>query len=135
MNTAITGAMNKEQRQYFIRRLDEITAEKISAKQTELFGDNIYHIPAPTWGEVFAAIRAGELVLKEGTEDLTRPYMMPTDCEWPELARRQAEFEAKQVALQAYRTQLAVERQGIMDTIVLAGVTGAAEALAGYAQS
>jgi hypothetical protein len=135
MTTPITGTMNAEQRQYFIRRLDEITGEKISAKKKELFGDNPHHMAAPTWGQVFAAIRAGELVLKEGTEDLTRPYMMPTDCEWPELARRQAEFEANQVALQEYRTQLAVERQGIMDTIVLAGVTGAVEALAGYAQS
>jgi hypothetical protein len=135
MTTTITGTMNAEQRQYFIRRLDEITREKISAKQTELFGDNPHHMSAPTWGEVFAAIRAGELVLAEGTEHNTRPYMMPTDCEWPELARRQAEFEANQVALQEYRAQLAVERQGIMDTIVLAGVTGAVEALAGYAQS
>ena len=131
---AITGAMTQEQRNYLVGRLDEITNDKLRAKEKELFGESTQHIKAPTWGEVFAAIKAGELVLKEGTEDSTRPYMMPTDCEWPELAKRQAEFEANKVALQEYRNTLAVERKRIMDGIVLAGVEGAVEALNAYAQ-
>lgn len=131
--TTINGAMTQEQRNYLVQRLDEITQDKLRAKEKELFGDNSNHIKAPTWGEVFAAIKAGELVLKEGTEDSTRPYMMPDDCEWPLLEQRKVEFEANKVALREYREQLAVERKRIMDSVILAGVEGAVEALNAYA--
>jgi hypothetical protein len=105
------NAMTTEQRDYMIRRMDEITHEKIKAKETELFGENGSHYQ-PTWGMVFEAIKAGEIVLKEGTESLTRPYLMPTDVEWPAL-------DAKREQLQAYRETLRVERQRIMDDLML----------------
>lgn len=112
-------AINNEQRNYLIRRLDEIEAEKVAAKSKELFGDNPHQPKSPTWGEVFAAIKAGELVLKEGTEDSTRPYMVPEDCEWPLLTQRIEEFEANKVALREYREMLTRERKLIVDGIVL----------------
>ena len=111
--------LTQEQRTYLIRRLDEITEDKLRAKEKELLGDNPNHLKAPTWGEVFAAIKAGELILKEGTEDNTQPYMMPTDCEWPELTKRQEAYEAGKVALREYREFLNVERKNAMDAIVL----------------
>ena len=131
--STIDNAVTLEQRSYLIRRLDEITQDKLNAKQKELFGDNPNHLKAPTWGEVFAAIKAGELVLKEGTEDSTRPYMMPTDCEWPELAKRQADYEANLQALRDYKVLLEQEGKRIMDSIILANVAGAVEALTAYA--
>ena len=109
-------AMTTEQRAYLINRMNEITSEKIAAKQTELFGEG--GPTSPTWGMVFAAIKAGEIVLKEGTEDLTRPYLMPSDVEWPAL-------DAKHKALADYREMLRVERQRIMDDMMLGeAVTG-----------
>jgi hypothetical protein len=116
--------LTNEQRNYLLQRLDEITRDKLKAKEKELFGDAGAN--ATTWGQVFAAIKAGEIVLKEGTEDYTRPYLKPEDVEWP--AR-----EALNVALQDYKTQLANERKTIMDTVMLAGVAGAVEALTNYA--
>jgi hypothetical protein len=111
--------MTPEQQTYLINRLNEVEREKIAAKSQELFGDNPHHPKAPTWGEVFAAIKAGELVLKEGTEDSTRPYMMPTDCEWPAFAERIAEHEANKVKMQDYKDMLTRERKLIVDGIML----------------
>ena len=104
-------AMTTEQRNYMIRRMDEITHDKIKAKETELFGENGSDFQ-PTWGMVFEAIKAGEIVLKEGTESLTRPYLMPNDVEWPAL-------EAKREQLRAYRETMRVQRQRIMDDLML----------------
>lgn len=128
-------AMTTEQRNYMIRRLDEITQDKLDAKSKELFGDNPHQPKSPTWGEVFAAIKAGELTLKEGTEDSTRPYMVPEDCEWPLLTQRIEEFEANKQALRDYRNELGKQRQAVMDKFMLAGVDGAADALAAFAQA
>jgi len=113
------NAITNEQQTYLINRLNEVEREKLAAKSLELFGDNPHHPKAPTWGEVFAAIKAGELVLKEGTEDLTRPYMMPTDCEWPAFAQRIADYEANKVALAEYKDMLARQRKLIIDSIML----------------
>jgi hypothetical protein len=114
--------MEAQQREYFIQRLNELEREKIRAKEVELFGEG--GPQQPTWGMVFKAIRAGEIVLKEGNEDLTRPYLMPTDVVWPEL-------EEKRAQLEAYRKTLAVEKQRAKDAVMLEGP--AQEALSKFA--
>jgi hypothetical protein len=106
--------MEAEQRQYFIRRLNEITQEKLQAKAVELFGPS-GRPQQPTWGEVFAAIRAGEITLKPGTENETRAYLNPSDVEWPAM-------EAKKQALEDYRVHLQAERQKAEDSVMLDGV-------------
>ena len=103
-------AMTQEQRDYFVRRLDEMTREKIANKEKELFGPG--GMTQPTWGQVFEAIKAGEITLKEGCEDLTRPYLNPQDVNWPAM-------EEKKTALEDYRKQLQVERQAAMDAVML----------------
>jgi hypothetical protein len=103
-------AMTTEQREYTMRRLDEITSEKIAAKTKELFGEG--NPNQPTWGMVFAAIKAGELTLKEGTEDSTRPYLNPQDAVWPAM-------EAKKQELADYREQLRVKRNAVQDELML----------------
>lgn len=127
-------AMTQEQRNYMIRRLDEITQDKLDAKRKELGLDGCGPQP-PTWGEVFEAIRAGECVLKEETVDLRRPYLNPDDVTWPKLEEIKATYEANKQALQAYKDTLAKERQKVMDKFILAGVEGAAEALETFAQA
>ena len=104
------STMTTEQQLYLTQRLSEITRDKVKAKEVELFGEA--GAQAVTWGQVFAAIKAGEIVLKEGTEDLTRPYLMPTDVEWPALA-------AKKQELEDYKESLAKERKKAMDAIIL----------------
>jgi len=116
-------AMTTEQRDYFLRRLNEITQEKLCAKAKELFGET-GRPQQPTWGEVFAAIKAGELTLKEGTENNTRPYLNPDDVVWPAM-------EEKKAAMEAYRKQLEVERQKAQDAVMLDA--SAQEALSKYA--
>lgn len=118
------NAMTEEQRNYFLRRLDEITQEKLTAKAKELFGET-GRPQQPTWGQVFEAIKAGEITLKPGTEELTRPYLMPTDVEWPAMT-------AKQEQMDAYRKELAVKRQQAEDAIMLS--TEAQTALSNYAE-
>ena len=103
-------AMTPEQREYTIRRLDEITHEKIAAKTEELFGAGTPN--QPTWGMVFAAIKAGEITLKEGAEDNTRPYLNPTDVEWPAM-------DAKKQELADYREELRVQRNVVQDELML----------------
>ena len=115
--------MTTEQRNYFLRRLDEITAEKIQRKAVELFGES-GRPEQPTWGQVFEAIKAGEITLKEEKKDYTGPYLNPQDVVWPAM-------EEKKAAMEAYRKQLAVERQKAQDSVMLDN--GAQEALSKYA--
>ena len=103
--------MEQAQRQYFLQRLEEITREKLQAKAVELFGPT-GRPQQPTWGEVFAAIKAGEITLKEGTENETRPYLNPEDVVWPAM-------EAKKEAMEAFRKQLQAEKQKAMDAVML----------------
>ena len=126
--------MTQEQRNYMIRRLDEITQDKLDAKRTELGLDGCGPQP-PTWGEVFEAIRNGECTLKEETVDLRRPYLNPDDVTWPKLDEIKATYEANKQALQDYKATLAKERQKVMDKFMLAGVDGAAEALEAFAKA
>lgn len=107
----ITNSLSAEQRSYLVDRLDQIQQDKIQAKRIELYGPT-GRPESPTWGTVFAAIRAGEIVLKEGTENNTNAYLNPNDVVWPAQ-------EAKAVALSDYRAQLDVERQHLMDGIML----------------
>ena len=115
--------MTTEQRNYFIRRLDEMTAEKLQAKAVELFGAS-GRPQQPTWGMVFEGIRTGEITLKEEKRDYTGPYLNPSDVVWPAM-------EAKQLAMDAYRVELALEKQKAMDAVMLD--TAAQEALAAFA--
>ena len=55
--------MEQAQREYFIRRLNEIAQEKIQNKAVELFGPT-GRPQQPTWGMVFEGIRTGEITLK-----------------------------------------------------------------------
>lgn len=126
-------AMTNEQRNYMLQRLDEITQDKLEAKRTELSLDGCGPKP-PTWGEVFEAIRTGECTLKEETVYLRRPYLNPSDVNWPKLDEMKAEYEANVQALQDYKEQLQRERKKVMDKFMLAGVEGAAEALEAYAK-
>jgi hypothetical protein len=114
--------MTTEQRNYFIRRLDEITADKLKAKASELYGP-AGRPESPTWGAVFAAIKAGEITLKEGTENNTNAYLNPRDVVWPAM-------EAKRAELDAYTATLKAERQKALDAVMLDAT--ATEALAGY---
>ena len=114
--------MTIEQRNYFLRRLNEITQEKLRAKEVELFGEG--GMNQPTWGQVFEAIKAGEITLKEGCEDLTRPYLNPSDVNWPAM-------EAKKQALCDYKGLLDIERQRAEDAVMLNDA--ATEALNKYA--
>lgn len=114
--------MEQAQRNYFMQRLSEIAQEKLQAKAVELFGET-GRPQQPTWGEVFRAIKAGEITLKEGTEDSTRPYLNPEDVNWPAM-------EAKKEELEAYRKQLQVERKKAEDAVMLD--TTAQEALAKF---
>ena len=103
--------MEQAQREYFVRRINEIAREKIQAKAVELYG------PAgrpeqPTWGMVFEAIKAGEITLKEDKVDYTGPYLNPSDVVWPAM-------EAKQAELEAYRKGVEAEKQKAMDACML----------------
>ena len=104
-------AMTQEQRNYFIRRLDEMSNAKLQAKAVELFGPS--GIPQqPTWGAIFAGIVSGEITLKEGQENNTRCFLNPEDVNWPAM-------DAKKDELTAYRKELAAERQKAMDACML----------------
>jgi hypothetical protein len=117
--------MTTEQRAYFIRRMDEITAEKLQAKAVELFGAS-GRPQQPTWGMVFEGIRSGEIVLKEDKVDYTGPYLNPSDVVWPAM-------EAKTAELAAYKEQLATERKRAMDAVMLGNEAQAQ--LAAYAKA
>ena len=103
--------MEAIQREYFVRRLNEIAREKIQAKAVELYG------PAgrpeqPTWGMVFEGIRTGEITLKAEKVDYTGPYLNPQDVEWPAM-------EMKKLVLDAYRAEVELERQRAEDSAML----------------
>lgn len=99
------------EKQYFLNRLNEVARERLQAKAIEIFGPagNAYR---PTWGDVFEAIKNGEIVLKEGTESLTRPYLMPQDVEWPAL-------QEKREAYDKYAKQVEQERVAAIDAAML----------------
>jgi hypothetical protein len=103
--------MTTEQRAYFVRRMDEISAEKLQAKAVALFGAS-GRPQQPTWGMVFEGIKSGEITLKEDKVDYTGPYLNPSDVVWPAM-------EAKVAELEAYKTALAVERKRAMDAVML----------------
>lgn len=114
--------MEQVQRDYFIRRLNEIASNKIQARAVELYG------PAgrpeqPTWGQVFEAIKAGEITLKEDKVDYTGPYLNPSDVVWPAM-------EAKKAEMEAYRKQVEADKQKAMDAVMLD--KDAQEALASF---
>jgi hypothetical protein len=103
--------METAQREYFVRRLNEIAREKVQTRAVELFG------PAgrpqqPTWGMVFEGIASGEITLKEEKRDYTGPYLNPSDVVWPAM-------EAKVAELEAYRVAVAREKQRAMDRCML----------------
>jgi hypothetical protein len=104
-------ALTIEQRDYLMTRLSEITREKIEAKAVELYGPS-GRPQQPTWGMVFAAIIAGEITLKPGTENEVRAYLNPSDVEWPAM-------EAKKAELEAYKATLATERKRLTDQLML----------------
>jgi hypothetical protein len=103
--------MQEDQKQYFVRRLNEIAREKVRAKAVELFGTS-GRPEQPTWGVVFAAIKAGEITLKEGTEDSTRAFLNPSDVVWPAM-------DAKRAELTAYEATVDAEKQKAMDAVYL----------------
>jgi hypothetical protein len=103
--------MEQAQREYFVRRLNEIAQDKIQSKAVELFGPT-GRPQQPTWGMVFEGIRSGEITLKEDKVDYTGPYLNPTDVVWPAM-------EAKTAELEAYRKTVAVEKQKAMDACML----------------
>lgn len=103
--------MEASQREYFVTRLNEIEREKIKAKAVELYGPS-GRPEQPTWGQVFEAIKAGEITLKDEKRDYTGPYLNPQDVVWPAM-------EAKAVVMEAYRRQLAIEKQKAMDAVML----------------
>jgi len=114
--------MEAQAREYFVRRLNEVAAEKVRAKAVELFGPS-GRPEQPTWGEVFEGIRSGEITLREGCEDNTSPYINPTDVNWPAM-------EAKKTELTDYQALVAREKQKAMDAVYLD--TSAQEALAAF---
>jgi hypothetical protein len=103
--------METAQREYFVRRLNEIAAEKIRNKAVELFGPT-GRPQQPTWGMVFEGIASGEITLKEEKRDYTGPYLNPSDVVWPAM-------EAKVADLEAYRVTVAREKQTAMDRCML----------------
>lgn len=103
--------MEQQTRDYFVRRLNEIAAEKLAAKAVELFGPS-GRPQQPTWGAIFDGIVTGEITLKEDQRDNTRCFLNPEDVNWPAM-------EAKKAALEAYRKTIAEEKQKAMDAIYL----------------
>jgi hypothetical protein len=112
--------MELVQREYFVRRLNEIAREKVNAKAVSLFGAS-GRPQQPTWGMVFAAIKAGEITLKEDKQDYTGAYLNPSDVVWPAM-------EAKKAELEAYKVTVEQERQRAEDSAMLD--TSAQDALA-----
>lgn len=115
--------LSQEQRAHLKNRLNEIVAEKMHAKREELFGKggNEYQV---TWGEMFAAIKAGDVELKEGEEGNTNAYLLPNQVQWP--ARK-----AKVTELNAYEDKVRAESTALYDKFVLGnGIHGALEEFA-----
>jgi len=103
--------MEAQAREYFVRRLNEIAAEKMQAKAVELFGAS-GRPQQPTWGMVFEGIRNGEITLKAEKVDYTGPYLNPSDVEWPAM-------DAKKQELCDYQGVVNAEKQKAMDAVYL----------------
>ena len=103
--------MEQAQKDYFVRRLNEVAQEKVQAKAVELFGAT-GRPEQPTWGQVFAGIKSGEITLKEDKVDYTGPYLNPSDVVWPAM-------EAKVEELKAYKETVRLEKQRAMDAVML----------------
>ena len=103
--------MEQAQREYFVRRLNEVAEAKVQARAVALFGAT-GRPQQPTWGMVFEGIKSGEITLKADKVDYTGPYLNPQDVEWPAM-------EAKSAELEAYRQTVAEERQRAMDACML----------------
>jgi hypothetical protein len=114
--------MEQAQKDYFVRRLNEIAEAKIKAKAEALYGPS-GRPQQPTWGMVFEGIKSGEITLKADKVDYTGPYLNPQDVEWPAM-------EAKQAELAAYKETVRVEKQKAMDAVMLD--TAAVEALTAF---
>jgi hypothetical protein len=119
--------LSQEQRAHLNNRIADITADKINAKREELFGKggNEYTV---TWGEMFAAIKAGDVELKEGEEGNTNAYLLPNQVQWP--ARK-----AKVAELKAYEEQVGKESQALYDRFVFNNVSGLTDALDEFAKA
>jgi hypothetical protein len=118
--------LNETQRAHLNNRLAEIERDKLHAKNKELFGEGGPN--TVTWGEMFAAIMAGEVKLKDDEWDRTDAYLLSHHVTWP--AR-----EAKIAELEAYRVQLREERQAVYDKFVFNNIAGLADALDEFAKS
>lgn len=103
--------MEQAQRDYFLRRLEEIATEKLQAKAVELFGPT-GRPQQPTWGMVFEGIRSGEITLKEDKVDYTGPYLNPSDVVWPAM-------EAKVAEMDAYRLKVIADKIKAKDSVML----------------
>jgi hypothetical protein len=120
----MSQSITNEQRIHLEQRLAEITQEKLQAKRVELYG-SAGRPQSPTWKMVFDAIKAGEIILKEDAEELTRPFLMPDDVMWPAM-------EQKAKDLEAYADMLNREAQDVLDRFILSNVSGAVEALKAF---
>ena len=103
--------MEQTQREYFVRRLNEIATEKLQAKAVALFGPT-GRPQQPTWGMVFEGIASGEITLKEEKRDYTGPYLNPSDVVWPAM-------EAKVAEMDAYRLKVTADKIRAMDACML----------------
>lgn len=101
--------LNETQRAHLQTRLHAIQRDKIAAKTKELFGQGGPN--QVTWGEMFEAIMAGEVKLKDDEWDRTDAYLLNHHVTWP--AR-----EAKVKALADYTAELKAESQAIYDKFV-----------------
>lgn len=110
--------MEQAQRDYFLRRLEEIATEKLQAKAVELFGAS-GRPQQPTWGMVFEGIKNGEITLKEEKRDYTGAYLNPQDVVWPAM-------EAKVAEMDAYRLKVIADKIAAKDGVMLDGAAQAA---------
>jgi hypothetical protein len=117
--------LSQEQRTHLNHRLFNIVDEKLTAKRKELFGEGGPN--TVTWGEMFEAIKNGDVTLKDDELDRTDAYLLSHHVTWP--AR-----EAKVKALADYQVELQAERQRIYDQFVFNNVAGVTDALAEFAK-
>lgn len=110
--------MEQAQREYFIRRLNEIAQEKVQTRAEALFGPT-GRPQQPTWGMVFEGIKAGEITLKEDKVDYTGAYLNPQDVVWPAM-------EAKTAEMDAYRIKVTADKIKAQDGVMLDGAAQAA---------
>ena len=97
--------LSQEQRAHLKNRINQITQDKITDKRAELFGKGGSEYSV-TWGEMFAAIKAGEVELKEGEEENTNAYLLPNQVQWPARKAKVAELHAYELKVEAEATAL-----------------------------